>query len=129
MRLTFLHVTTRDATSFEHGLVFGQLVQLLLLCVQVVEEDPEDHSGDGAGDADANVKPHDCGIANDRNESLADGIAKSVSEQVQALDKGFHARGSFRVGVLELQNRMSVMVNDVLVNNSTYASNGDEDLR
>lgn len=78
-----------------------QLVHLGLLLVVVAEDEPEDDSREGRGDADARVHPHDSRVAGGRDEGFADGGADGGREEVEGLHEGLHARRGFGVSVFE----------------------------
>lgn len=90
-----------DAIMSEGRLVTIQIVHGIFLSVVVAEGEVEDDSGDKGRDGHTSVHPHKFGIDSNGDQSLRDGRAESVGEEVDALDKRLHARRGLGVGVLE----------------------------
>lgn len=78
-----------------------EAVHFLFILIVMVESEPEnDRGGEGKG-RDTGIHPQNLGIDEDRDESLVEGGAEGVGEEVHALHEGLHAGRGLGVGVFE----------------------------
>lgn len=94
-------VDTAPTESRVLVVVLVKSVHLVLSLVEVVEDDPDQATGDEGSNSKTAEHPHDRGIVQERVESLRNGRAESVGEEVHGLDEGLHAGRRLGVGVLE----------------------------
>lgn len=84
--LVFLQ-TSKLVANLQLGLVTVEVIHGLLLGIVVAEQSVADAAGNKGGDADASVHPDKLGVLGDGDETLGNGRAKGVGEEVDTLDK------------------------------------------
>lgn len=83
----------------------ADLVQVVLLCVELSEGDPEDDASNKGGDGKDAVVPDEERVRRQRQESFAKGVGNGSGEEEDSHDHGLHVSGCLGEGVLETGDR------------------------
>jgi hypothetical protein len=67
----------------------------------MMEQDPDQTTGDEAANRQTDKHPLDGRVVQDGVQGFRDGGSESVGQEIHGLDEGFHARRRFSVGIFE----------------------------